>query len=324
MAHFDLPLDELRSYLPERNEPDDFDAFWTRTLDEAQSHPLDARFEPAGPRLATVETFDVTFAGYGGQPIKAWLLLPRQRSGPLPCIVETIGYGGGRGHAFDWLFWASAGYAHFVMDTRGQGSVWRHGDTPDRHDGDANPQHPGFLTRGVLDPDSYYYRRLMTDAVRAVEAARSHPDVDADRVAVTGVSQGGGLTLALAGLVPDVAFAMPDVPFLCHWRRAITVVDGGSYGELRRFLQNHRHREAEVFATLAYFDGVNFAARATADALFSVALMDVKCPPSTVFAAYNHYAGAKRIRVYPFNDHEGGESFQRLEQLAFARERFGA
>ena len=45
----------------------------------------------------------------------------------------------------------------------------------------------------------------------------------------------------------------------------------------------------QVFKTLSYFDGVNFAARAHAPALFSVALMDAVCPPATVFAAYNAY-----------------------------------
>jgi cephalosporin-C deacetylase len=38
--------------------------------------------------------------------------------------------------------------------------------------------------------------------------------------------------------------------------------------------------------------------------------MDTICPPSTVFAAYNHYAGPKEIEVYPFNGHEQGESIQ--------------
>ncbi len=66
-------------------------------MDDARRHPLDARFEPFDVGLRTVETFDVTFAGYAGQPIKGWLLLPRQRSGPLPCVVTFIGYGSGRG-----------------------------------------------------------------------------------------------------------------------------------------------------------------------------------------------------------------------------------
>ena len=62
----------------------------------------------------------------------------------------------------------------------------------------------------------------------------------------------------------------------------------------------------------AYFDGMNFAARAKAPALFSVGLMDLICPPSTVYAAYNHYMGEKEIAVYDYNDHEGGGSDQAL------------
>ena len=45
--------------------------------------------------------------------------------------------------------------------------------------------------------------------------------------------------------------------------------------------------------------------------------MDDICPPSTVFAAYNHYAGRKEIKVWPYNRHEGGETFQNIEKLKF-------
>lgn len=317
MPLFDLPLDQLQSYRPARQEPADFDAFWQGTLAEARQHPLNARFEPVDCGLTTLEAFDVTFAGYAGQPIKGWLLLPRVGTGQLPCVVEYIGYGGGRGFPLDWLTYASAGYAHLVMDTRGQGSRWRRGDTPDiAPDGD-NPQYPGFMTRGVLSPRSYYYRRVFTDAVRAVEAACAHEAVDAGRLAVTGGSQGGGVTLAVAGLVPEVRLALPDVPFLCHYRRATELVDSAPYNEIAGFCKVHRDRVEQVFETLSYFDGVNFAARAGARALFSVGLMDPICPPSTVYAAYNHYAGEREMRVYPYNDHEGGESAQTLEKLKF-------
>jgi cephalosporin-C deacetylase len=70
---------------------------------------------------------------------------------------------------------------------------------------------------------------------------------------------------------------------------------------------------------LSYFDGVNFATRAHAKTLFSVALMDDICPPSTVFAAYNHYAGPKQIKIWQYNNHEGGQSFQTLEKIKFMR-----
>ena len=317
MAFFDMPLDQLRAYLPERDEPADFDAFWRQTLEAARQADLAAAFEPVDYGLRSVETFDVTFSGYGGQPVKGWLLLPRARSAPLPCVVEYIGYGGGRGFPTDWLLWSSAGFAHLVMDTRGQGSAWSKGDTPDHEPDGGNPQHPGFMTRGILSPQTYYYRRVFTDAVRAVEAARAHPAVDAERIAVAGGSQGGGISLAAAALAPDVAVTMPDVPFLCHYRRATEITDAHPYQEVARYCVTHRDKIDTVFTTLAYFDGVNFAARAKGQALFSVGLMDEICPPSTVFAAYNHFAGPKDIRIWRYNHHEGGGSFQSVERLRF-------
>jgi cephalosporin-C deacetylase len=43
--------------------------------------------------------------------------------------------------------------------------------------------------------------------------------------------------------------------------------------------------------------------------------MDEICPPSTVFAAYNYYAGEKQIEVWPYNHHEGGSTFQNIERM---------
>jgi len=161
---------------------------------------------------------------------------------------------------------------------------------------------------------------VFTDAVRAVEAARSHEAVDAKRIALFGGSQGGGITLAVAGLMSDVAAAMPDVPYLCHYRRATTLIDTAPYNEISRYLKVHRDHVETVFHTLSYFDGMNFAVRAKAPSIFSVGLMDDICPPSTVFAAYNYYSGPKQIRVYEYNHHEGGQVFQLMEQSKFLRE----
>jgi cephalosporin-C deacetylase len=319
MAFFDLPLDQLKTYKPERTEPADFDAFWKSTLDETRKHPLNATFERVDYGLAAQETFDVTFNGFGGQPIKGWLILPAQRKNKLPCVVEFIGYGGGRNFPTDWLLWASVGYAHLIMDTRGQGGTWSTGDTPDLYAEGGSPQFPGSMTKGILDPKHYFYRRVFTDAVRAIETARSHPDVDATQIAVTGGSQGGGITIAAAGLVPDVVAAMPGVPFLCHYRRATEISDSYPYKEIAEFCHAQRDKVETVFNTLSYFDGVNFAARAKAKALFNTALMDQVCPPSTVFAAYNHWAGEKDIKVYPYNGHEGGGSYQTIENMKFLK-----
>jgi cephalosporin-C deacetylase len=315
----DLTLDELRTYLPPREEPPDFDAFWRETLAEARRFPLNATFKPVDYGLKTVEALDVSFSGYGGQPIKGWLMLPRQRQGPLPCVVEFIGYSGGRGFPTDWLLWSSVGMAHLIMDTRGQGYASRGptGDTPDMQPEGLDSQYPGFMTRGISSCKTYFYRRVFTDGVRAVEAARSHPAVDPGRVALTGGSQGGGITLAVGALAPEISVVMPDVPFLCHFRRAVDITDALPYREIGEYCRGHRDKVERAFRTLSYFDGVNFAARCQARALFSVAVMDVTCPPSTVFAAYNHFAGPKDIKVYYYNDHEGGGPYHVVEKVRF-------
>ena len=80
---------------------------------------------------------------------------------------------------------------------------------------------------------------------------------------------------------------------------ARTIVNTTPYSEIANYLKTHREKAETVFKTLTYFDGVNFSARAKAPTLFSIGLMDDVCPPSTCYAAYNHYAGevAEPFRV---------------------------
>lgn len=321
MALFDLPLDQLQRYAPVVPEPEDFDEFWRTTLAAEAGRPvlLDVRPEPTELRL--VDSWDVTFAGFGGDPVRAWYTRPAGTDEPLPTVVEYVGYGRGRGLPHERLTWPVAGYGHLLMDSRGQSGRYGGGDTVDPRAG--APGGPWPVTWGILTPQSYYYRRLITDAVRAVQAARVLPGVDAGRVVAAGNSQGGGLALAVAGLVPDLAALLTTAPFLCHVQRAIEITDASPYGEIAQYLAVNREAEEPVRRTLSYVDGVAFARRATAPAHFGIGLRDQVCPPSTGFAAYNQYGAGngrpdlpeRELHVYPFNQHEGGEAVQVRRQL---------
>ncbi len=318
MPRYDLSPPGLERYDPHLEAPPDPEAFWGQTLEQTRAYALDATATRIETPLVAVETFDASWRGYGGQTVRGWLHLPARAlrgRAPLSAVVQFQGYNGGRGLPFEHVFWATAGYAHLVVDTRGQGSGWAVGDTADP-DG-SGPAQPGFLTRGITDPAGYYYRRVYADAVRAVEFMQARAEVDPTAIAVTGASQGGGLALAAAALGDGVAGAMPDVPFLCDFPRASQIALGDPYEEIVRYLAAHRDHERQAFATLSYFDCAVLSRMATSPALFSVALMDATCPPSTVYAAFNAYGGPKEIVAYPYNDHEGGEAFHRRRQASW-------
>ncbi|MEV6958081.1 acetylxylan esterase [Streptomyces sp. NPDC051207] len=328
MPAFDLTLSELECHRPCPDEPDDFDAFWQSTLKEASGAEVLESVRPVETGLRLTETWDVTFRGFAGDPVRAWFSRPAGVRRPLPAVVEYAGYGRGRGLPHERLTWVGAGYAHLLMDNRGQGDQYGSGGaTPDPHAG--APGGPGPAVRGLLDPRDHHYRRLITDAVRAVAAARALPGVDPARTVAAGSSQGGGLALAVAGLVPDLAAALVTAPLLCGIRRALDLTDAGPYGEIAAYLAVHRGAERAAYRTLSYLEGVSFARRAHAPAHFGVGLRDTVCPPSGAYAAFNRYAeltGAdprREIHAYPFNGHEGGDAVQVRRQLLWLREVLG-
>ncbi len=299
--HFDMPLDELRTYRPTLTRQADFHQFWQDTLQEAARQPLDARLEPLNLPYQGVQMYRARYAGWQGAEIVGIYAHP-DSSGPFPGVAIYHGYSSMRPDPFELLSWTSQGYAVLAIDVRGQSG--------ESSDGSGYPggHAPGYLTLGASDPASYYYRGAYVDAVRAVEFLAEQPVVNRERLAVVGASQGGGLTLAAAALCAlsgtiAVRAAVAEIPFLCHFERAATLVDTQPYQEIARYCRRSGTDAAQLFRTLSYFDGINLADQITAPTFVTAGLMDDICPPSTIFAAYNHIAAPKEMFVSSFGDH---------------------
>lgn len=313
----DLPLEQLKLHRTTAIQPGDLLGFWDSQISAARREGGEVVAIEVPTSLTAIRTWDVTFPGWNGQPIRGWLRAPAVGTQPLPTIVEYVGYGGGRGAVLDNLTFAAAGYAHLLMDTRGQGSSWSIGTTPD--DAFAGPQAPGMMTRGITSPSTYYYARLFTDAVLAVDAVRQMPLVDPQRVAVHGISQGGGTAIVAGALAEDVSAVVARVPFLCDIPRAITITDSAPYSEIVQYLAIHREQTERVLEVLSYFDATHFAAMLRCPLLVTAALMDDIVPPSGPFAAFNACPTEKEMIVRPFNRHEGGGADDTADALRFLR-----
>ena len=314
MPTFDLGLDELRRYQPELTRQHDFNAFWNRALQSLRREPVSVNLSVKATPFRGMDTYEVNYLGSGNALITGDLLVPHGVS-DAPGVVVYHGYASRRWPVYSVLHWAAMGAVVLNVDVRGQ-----RGQASDTA-AYAGPRAPGFLTAGVDDPRGHYYRNVYLDCVRALDVLADREEVDTARLAVTGVSQGGGLSLAVAALDPRVALCMAHVPFLCAFPRAARLAEQGPYTEITRFCSEADEQEiSRVFQTLSYFDNVNLAGRIEARTLIDVGLCDTVCPPSTVFAVYNHLACEKRIEVYPYMTHWMNPAFEALCMEEMARE----
>lgn len=334
MPWYDLPLAQLREHTCAAAEPPGLDGWWAARLAAARAAAAPVtltQYEPGA--YGPLRVYDAEFSGAGGDRIRGWYLLPPGSpapaaagdgpaggtpagDGPAAVVVKFVGYGGGRGLPVEHALLPAAGFATFVMDVRGQGGRWTVGATGDPAAG-AGPELSTVMTRGLAQPEDYYYTRLFTDAVRAVETVAGLAAPGA-RIAVSGASQGGGLALATAALLGDaVAVCHADVPFLCDIGRAVTLAPKAPYTEVAEFLANHTGLVDTALNTLRYVDCALLASRISAECLLSVGLMDDICPPSTVFAAYNAIRSGKDIAVHPFGVHvvPGSHTQRQLSHL---------
>lgn len=297
MPSIDMPLEQMRQYKPSLYREPDFAEFWESTLGEAIKQPLNAELIPYGLPSQIVDCFALRFDGYGGGRLAGWYLCPKAK-GTFPGLCVYHGYSGRAPRPMDLLAYAAEGMCVLSLDTRGQ-----NGQSQDVAIYDEGHQ-LGWMTQGIRQARTYYYRYVYADAVRALELLARRSEVDPDRLAISGVSQGGGIALAVAALSERPRLALADIPYLCDYRRAIEVAQTGPYLEIPLFLKSFPFLRETVTRTLSYFDNVNLAAWIKCRTVMSNCLWDDICPPSTIYGVYNHMTAEKQMEIYPFHKHE--------------------
>ena len=129
------------------------------------------------------------------------------------------------------------GYAILQVFPRGQGDsaeLWKiNGDK---------------LTWQLDHPDGAYYQGAYADVMRAIDFAVSRDDLDHDKIALVGTSQGGGISLAVAALDSRVKAVVAHVPFLCNF----PIAAGITNSLVKRLLDQVKRNDEAALRTLNY------------------------------------------------------------------------
>lgn len=304
MPIVDMPLEKLKVYEGRNPRPADFDEFWDKSLAEAYALDLKTEFKPYDFPSKIADAYELTFTGTKGARIFAKFMKPKNVTGKIPAVLMFHGLSGSSPEWVGLLEYVSEGYCVAALDCRGQG-----GYSADAGSHYGTTYSTPFMRGFDGAPEELYCRDLFLDTVLLAKIVMGLDYVDETRVATTGYSQGGALTVACAALVPSIKLCAPVYPYLSDYKRVWEMdLDKGAYEGLKYYFRHFdpRHeREDEIFEKLGYIDIQFLAPRIKAKVMMGTGLMDTTCPPSTQFAAFNKMNCEKKVVLYPDYGHEG-------------------
>lgn len=267
------------------NPQADFLNFWTTSLKELESVAPEFKVIPVERNGKTRSNlFKVEMKSFGGLIVRGWLEEPK-KPGKYPALIRVPGYTGNMEpiDKYDDLIVLSFNPRdHGESDNSGERSY-------------------AMWVRGMESKENYFYRGLYLDCIRAVDFIMTRNDVDRNRIAIWGGSQGGGLSFATAALDKRINLCIADIPFLCDWQKYFEVTHWDEMDDW--FAQHPTATWTSVLKTLSYYDTKNMAGKITCPVIMDIGLQDDVCPPATSFATYNLIRSKKEYSIYKNEGH---------------------
>ena len=284
-----------RAIEPTTPEPDDFDAFWRKAIADVRAVPLEPMLT-LQPELCTPrwDVYEVRFQNHRkNNYLYGMLSVPKHAAGVrMPVMIEWPG-AGVKPHRGLQTALLDSGVVVLEMGVNG---IPVNGEERMYADLKANAL-SDYWTMHIEDRDRYYYKRIYAGTVKTVDFVCTLPFVDTTRIAVSGGSQGGALSLVHAALDPRVKAVSVAYPALCE-------IGGSARGRVEGWPRIFRDPDEPALAdklnTSNYYDVVNFARRVRQPLLFFIGYTDQTCCPTSTYAAYNVVPeGKKQLFVTP-------------------------
>ena len=274
--------------------PDDFDQFWQNALQEARKMPLQPHLTLLSDRCTEdVNVYEVSFTNDNPGSLIYGILCVPVKLGKYPALLRVPG-AGTRPYGGD-VYTASQGAITLEIGIHGIPVTM-----PQKvYDNLNKAAFNGYWETNLDQPDKNYYKRVVVGAVRSVDYIASLPQWNGKDVGVTGSSQGGFLSLAVAALDKRISFLAPVHDAMCDYEIALQKKACG----WPHYFYNVEKPDMKKVEGARYYDGVNFAKRVTCPGWYSFGYNDEVVPPSSAYSVYNVVNAPKTLSVYQMTEH---------------------
>jgi len=291
---------------PQEVEPEDFDVFWEEQKTQLAEIPVDAKAQIYQENEYST-CYQVNLAMINNRRVYGYVCVPKGE-GNYPAVLSLPSFGASP-NLVKPLFEIAERVGAISM------SISIHDAPPEELV--ENPYQPD----DPANPAKNYFRYAILASIRAIDYLESCPDFSG-KLAVTGVSQGGGLAIMTAGLDERVDLLVFSNP--TH-----TEHQGLRYGIASGFpyyleqVSNSSPGDIDLFQETAeaikYYDAVYFAKRFRGTTLGIVGYNDQVCPAATTFAAFNQLGGKKILFHGTSLGHQHPNEYWKGQQDAFRR-----
>jgi cephalosporin-C deacetylase-like acetyl esterase len=176
--------------------PDDFDEFWSQQKAELKAVPIKPVLTPAASTDKTVECFDVQVPCVGSVPVSGYFARPKDaKPKSLPAILFVHGAG-----VRSAILGAAIGAARegaLGMDINAHGIP--NGKPAAYYEELNRTTLQDYRASGRESRETCYFLGMFLRLIRAIDFLTSQAEWDGVVVCVSGVSQGGGQSIAAAG-----------------------------------------------------------------------------------------------------------------------------
>lgn len=291
-------------------EPADFDAFWADQKAALAAIPLDI-VDWTKDRNEFSKTYQFSLAQVDGRRVYGYAVVP-DGEGPFPATLRIPAYGDGRNLATPDVI--NAERANVIAM-----SISIHNAPADKRDQYA--YEPNVITA----PETIYYRYAILAAIRAIDYLETIDVWNGEELCVYGDSQGGGLSMLVAGIDQRPTHLIQSIAALSqHGGKRFGRPSGFPYylERAEAIYQTEAERD-QVFEATKYYDAVFAARRFKGTSLHFSSFLDDVCPPETAYAAHNQMPGS-RVMLHSLDFYHRSPDEFINDRRQFFREHFVA